>query len=70
MYLRTQLNQTRRENFSSGSDYFDRITSLADEMAMASKIQDNDDITSYVLAGLGDEYNGFMAAITAMIKAQ
>jgi hypothetical protein len=26
VYLRTQLNQTRRDNFSSGSDYFDCIT--------------------------------------------
>jgi hypothetical protein len=39
-------------------------------MATAGKIQDDDDIASYVLAGLGDEYNGFVVAITAMIKAQ
>jgi hypothetical protein len=70
VYLRTQLNQTRRENFSSWSLYFDRIKALADEMTMAGKHQDDDDIASYILAGLDDEYNGFVAAITALIKAQ
>jgi hypothetical protein len=37
VYLRTQLNQTRRENFSACADYFDRITALADEMVIRLK---------------------------------
>jgi hypothetical protein len=39
-------------------------------MATAGKIQDDNVVASYVLVGLGDEYNGFVAAITTMIKAQ
>ncbi|KAK1620281.1 hypothetical protein QYE76_025798 [Lolium multiflorum] len=70
VHLRTQLNQTRRENFSTGAAYFDRVKSLTDEMCTAGKPQDDDDVASYILAGLDDEYNGFMAAITALIKAQ
>ena len=70
MHLRTQINKTKRENFASGAAYFDRVKSLADEMSTAGKLQDDDDIASYVLAGLDDQYNGFVAAITALIKAQ
>jgi hypothetical protein len=39
-------------------------------MSTGGKIQDDDDVASYVLSELGDEYNGFVAAITTMIKAQ
>jgi hypothetical protein len=39
-------------------------------MATTGKPLDNEDVISYVLAGLDDEpYNGFVAAITALIKA-
>jgi hypothetical protein len=55
VHLRTQLNQTKRENLSLGAAYFDCIKSLADEMAMADKIQDDDDIASYVFARLDDD---------------
>jgi histone deacetylase 1/2 len=67
--LRTQLNGTRKEN-KTASVYFNQIKTLADEMAAAGKPLEDDDIVSYVLAGLQDEaYNGFVAAITALIKA-
>jgi hypothetical protein len=47
------------------------IKSLADEMATAGKPLENEDVISYVLAGLNDEtYIGFVAAITALIKAE
>jgi histone deacetylase 1/2 len=39
-------------------------------MSTAGKPQDDEDIASYVLAGLDDQYNGFVAAITASIKSQ
>jgi hypothetical protein len=68
--LRTQLNQTQKEN-KTAAVYFNQIKTLADEMAAAGKPLDNDDVISYVLAGLQDEaYNGFVAAITALIKAE
>ena len=52
--LRTQLNQTRKEN-KTADVYFNQIKTLADEMAAARKPLDNDDVISYVLAGLHDE---------------
>jgi hypothetical protein len=70
VHLRTQLNQCHKEN-KTASVYFNQIKTLADEMAAAGKPLDDDDVISYVLAGLQDEaYNGFVAAITALIKAQ
>ncbi|KAK1604908.1 hypothetical protein QYE76_028689 [Lolium multiflorum] len=69
VHLRTQLNQTRKEN-RTGQAYFGRIKSLADEMANAGKKLDDEDIISYILAGLDDRYDGFVAAITALIKAE
>jgi hypothetical protein len=31
---------------------------------------DNDDIISYVLAGLDEDYDGFVASVNALLKAQ
>ncbi|KAK1669017.1 hypothetical protein QYE76_057176 [Lolium multiflorum] len=56
VHLRTQINKTKLENFSSGAAYFDRVKSLADEMSTAGKPQDDEDIASYVLAGLDDHF--------------
>jgi hypothetical protein len=39
-------------------------------MANAGKKLDDEDIISYILAGLDDRYDGFVAAITALIKAE
>jgi histone deacetylase 1/2 len=66
--LRTKLNQCRKED-KTGQTYLDEIKSLSDEMAAAGKPLDNLDVISYILAGLDDDYDGFVAAITALIKA-
>jgi hypothetical protein len=50
--------------------YFGQIKSLADEMATAEKPLHNDDIISYVLAGLDEEYDKFVASVNALLKAQ
>jgi hypothetical protein len=39
-------------------------------MANAVKKLDDEDIILYVLAGLDDQYDGFVAAIIALIKAE
>jgi hypothetical protein len=67
--LRTRLNQRRKEN-KSGQVYLDEIKGLSDEMAAAGKPLDNLDVISHILSGLDDEYDGFVAAITALIKAE
>ncbi|KAK1621013.1 hypothetical protein QYE76_026530 [Lolium multiflorum] len=70
VHLRTQLNMTKKEN-KTAAVFFNQIKTLADEMAAAGKPLDNEDVISYVLSGLNDEtYNGFVVAITALIKAE
>jgi hypothetical protein len=55
--LRTQLNKPHKEN-KTAKVYFNHIKNLADEMAAAGKPLEEDDVISYVLAGLNDEaYN-------------
>jgi hypothetical protein len=39
-------------------------------MAAAGKPLDNLDVVSHILLGLDEEYDGFVAAITALIKAE
>jgi hypothetical protein len=39
-------------------------------MAAAGKPLDNLDVISHILSGLDEEYDGFVAAITALIKAE
>jgi hypothetical protein len=67
--LHTHLNKAHIEN-KTMEVYFNHIKNLADEMAVTGKPLEEDDVISYVLAGLNDEaYNGFVAAIIALIKA-
>jgi hypothetical protein len=49
--------------------YLDDIKGLSDGMAAAGKPLDNLDVISHILSGLDEEYDGFVAAITALIKA-
>jgi hypothetical protein len=67
--IRTRLNQCRKKN-KSGQVYLDEIKGLSDEMAAAGKPLDNLDVISHILSGLDEEYDGFVAAITALIKAE
>jgi hypothetical protein len=67
--LRTRLNQCRKEN-KTGQVYLDEIKGLSDEMAAAGKPLDNLDVISHILSGLDEEYDGFVAAIIALIKAE
>jgi hypothetical protein len=69
VYLRTRLNQCRKED-KTGQAYLDEIKGLSDEMAAAGKPLDNLDVISHILSGLDEEYDGFVAAITALIKAE
>jgi hypothetical protein len=67
--LRTRLNQCRKEN-KIGQVNLDKIKDLSDEMATAGKPLDNLDVISHILSVLDEEYDGFVAAITALIKAE
>jgi hypothetical protein len=67
--LRTKINQCRKEN-KSGQVYLDEIKGLSDEMTAAGKPLDNLDVISHILSGLDEEYDGFVAADTALIKVE
>jgi hypothetical protein len=68
--LRTQLNKAHKEN-KTVEVYFNQIKKLADQMAAAGKSHAEDDVIFYVLFCLNDEsYNGFVAAITVLIKEE
>jgi hypothetical protein len=67
--LRSRLNQCRKDD-KIGQAYLDEIKGLSDEMAAAGKPLDNLDVISHILLGLDEEYDGFVAAITALIKAE
>lgn len=44
--------------------YFSKMRGYADEMAVAGKKLDDDDIISYILAGLDYEYNSFVENVS------
>jgi hypothetical protein len=67
--LRTRRNQCRKEN-KTGQVYLDKIKGLSDEMAAPGKPLGNLDVISHILSGLDEEYDGFVAAIIALIKAK
>jgi hypothetical protein len=67
--FRTRLNQCRKED-KIGQAYLGEIKDLSDEMAAAGKPLDNLDVISHILSGLDEEYDGFVAAITTLIKAE
>jgi hypothetical protein len=70
VHLRTQINHTKKEN-NSAAVFFNQIKTPADEMATVGKPLDNEDVISYVLSGLNDEtYNGFITAVSALIKIE
>jgi histone deacetylase 1/2 len=50
--------------------YLLEIKGLSDEMAAAGKPLDKLDVISHILSGLDEEYDGFLAAITALIKVE
>jgi hypothetical protein len=48
-------------------EYIRKMKSLADEMASAKKV-DDEELVSYILAGLDEEYNPVVSAILAHVE--
>lgn len=48
----------------SAADYFAKIKGIAAEMAAADCPISNDEILSYLFAGLGADYDAFVTAMT------
>jgi hypothetical protein len=59
---------TTQKGSSTVSEYISKMKILADEMASASKKLDDEELTSYILAGLDSEYNSIVSSIAARVK--
>jgi hypothetical protein len=64
MHLHTKLASTRKGDTPMVS-YFAKMKAYADEMAAAGKQLEDDDIVSYILAGLDEEYNGLVENVSS-----
>jgi hypothetical protein len=62
-------NQCREEDMI-GQAYLDEIKSLSEEMAAAAKPLDTSNVISYIFASLNEDYDGFVATITPLIKEE
>ena len=64
---RIALATTRKGNMTM-SEYVAKMKSLADEMASAKKNIDEEELVSYILAGLDEEYNSVVSALVARVE--
>jgi hypothetical protein len=64
---RIALATTRKDDMSI-SEYIIKMKSLADEMASAKKNVDDEELVSYILAGLDEEYNPVVFALLARVE--
>jgi hypothetical protein len=53
---------------SSASEYVSKMKTLTDEMASAEKKLDDEELISYILAGLDYEYNSLVSSIAARVE--
>ncbi|KAJ8639207.1 hypothetical protein MRB53_015901, partial [Persea americana] len=63
MQLRLQLHQLKK-GADTMSEFLLKAKSIADQLAMALKPIDDDDLVLYILGGLGSEYGPFVTSIT------
>ena len=56
---------TAQKGSSTIADYFNKMKSLADDMAAAGKRLEDEEIISYVLAGLDMDFNPIVSAVAA-----
>ena len=59
---------TAQKGTSSIADFFSKMKSLADDMAAAGKKLEDEEIASYILAGLDTDYNPVVSAMTARVE--
>lgn len=65
--IRTQLATATKGN-KIAIEYFLYIKKLTDELAIAGQPMTCEDVITYILAGLGHEYDNFVASILARTK--
>jgi hypothetical protein len=64
---RIALATTRKDDMLI-SEYITKMKSLAGEMASAKKKVDDEELVSYILAGLDEEYNLVVSALLARVE--
>jgi hypothetical protein len=52
----------------SVTEYVTKIRALGDEMASAGKSLDDEELVSYILAGLDAEYNSVVSTVVARVE--
>jgi hypothetical protein len=67
LQLRLALSNAKKGN-RTATDYFSNMVQLGDEMAAARKVLDQDEMVSYLLAGLDMEYNSLVSAMAARVE--
>jgi hypothetical protein len=53
---------------STVAEYFVKMKNLADEMASAGRKLEDEELVSYILNGLGDDFDGSVSAISAQVE--
>jgi hypothetical protein len=59
---------TTQKGSSTIVEYFSKMKSLADDMSLARKKLDDEELCCYILAGLDVEYNSLVSSIAARIE--
>jgi hypothetical protein len=59
---------TTQKGSSLAAEYVAKMKTLADDMASASKKLDDEDLCSYILAGLDFEYNSLVSSIASWVE--
>jgi glutathionylspermidine synthase len=64
---RMALATTQKGNMRI-SEYFNKMKTLADEMASAGKALEDEELVSYIMAGLDFDYNPIVPAMVARVE--
>jgi hypothetical protein len=64
---RMTLSTTRKGNLSV-AQYIDKMKTLADDMTSAGKKLEDEDLVSYILAGLDSDFDSVISAISARVE--
>jgi hypothetical protein len=65
--VRMALSTTKKGDMTI-SKYVTKMKALADEMASAGKRLDDDDLVSYILAGLDPDFDSVISAVSARVE--
>jgi hypothetical protein len=66
MHLRTKVTSTRMGKMAMAV-YFAKMKEYVDKMVAVGKKLDDDDVVSYILAGLDADYNGDVENVSAIV---